>query len=188
MTQEKTPLHETEGRAQTFSLGKTLIWIALAVLVIVIGAVLLSNQEEQISPGSIAPDFSLTTFDGEETYTLSDYRGQVVVINFWASWCTTCKYEAEDLETAWNMYGEDVLFLGVAYQDSLHKALDYINTYGITYPNGNDAQGLISRKYGVKSVPETVVIDKDGVVAFYQIGMYNSLDEIITQIESLLRK
>ena len=88
--------------------------------------------------GEPAPDFVLSTFDGEQIDT-TELRGQVIVVNVWASWCKTCVYEAAELEQAYQMYRDrGVVFLGVDRSDTETKALEYLDRFGITYPNGPD--------------------------------------------------
>ncbi len=131
-----------------------------------------------------APDFTLTTFDGE-TITLSDLRGQVVIINFWASWCPPCRDEAAYLEATWRKYRDlGVVFLGVDYVDTEPNALAYIEEFGITYPSGPDIGEKIALAYRIKGVPETFYVDKQGEVRGVKIGPLfpPELDEIIEEL------
>ena len=117
-----------------------------------------------------APDFQLELLsDGE--VTLSEQRGKVVVINFWASTCPPCRTEARDLESAWQGYQDkDVLFVGANIQDASEPAKRFLDEFGITYPNGLDAGGRISVDYGVVGIPVTFVVDGDGTVARRWVG------------------
>ncbi|MEO8084773.1 MAG: TlpA disulfide reductase family protein, partial [Ardenticatenales bacterium] len=88
--------------------------------------------------GEPAPNFTLVTFDGP-AIALDDVRGQVVVLNFWASWCAPCAEEADDLEQLWQRFKlRDVRFLGVDYVDTDGPARAYLAEHGVTYPNGPD--------------------------------------------------
>jgi cytochrome c biogenesis protein CcmG/thiol:disulfide interchange protein DsbE len=132
-----------------------------------------------------APDFTLFTFDGQEI-TLSDLRGQVVVINFWASWCPPCRDEAEYLEVTWRKYREQgVVFLGVDYVDTEKEALAYIEEFDITYPNGPDLRTRISHAYRIRGVPETFYVAKDGTLRGVKIGPVIP-PELEQRIEELL--
>jgi cytochrome c biogenesis protein CcmG/thiol:disulfide interchange protein DsbE len=137
--------------------------------------------------GEGAPDFTLTSFEGQQ-YTLSDFQGKVVVINFWASWCKPCEQEAADLEAAWKSYQPrgDVLFLGVDYTDTPTEALAYLERFKITYPNGPDQRTSISHAYRIRGVPETYVVGPDGKLTFVKIGPFTSLAEIQAAVDPVL--
>ena len=166
---------------------KILIWGALAALLLVIAIGLNRSQQGQVSVGQQAPDFTLTSFNGE-SYHLESLRGKVVLVNFWASWCESCKPEAADLENAWRRYQtrDDVIFLGVDYVDTERDAKAYLEAFDITYPNGPDKGTKISQAYRVQGVPETFIIDKSGQIVHVQIGPFHSLSEITALIDPLL--
>jgi cytochrome c biogenesis protein CcmG/thiol:disulfide interchange protein DsbE len=141
------------------------IGLVAVVGLLAILAVAALGSGRSLSAGGEAPGFRLVTFDGD-AYSSSDLKGKVVVVNFWASWCETCEDEAADLEAVWQDYRDrGVVVLGVDYVDTESAAHEYLEQYGITYPNGPDVGGAISRAYGVSGVPETVVIAPDGTVA-----------------------
>lgn len=175
------------------SAGKKVLLITGAVFLIgwvaVIAINMMSVESTQLS-GRAAPEFTLPLFDQfeQDELTLSDLRGQVVVINFWASWCVECYKEAALLEQAWQDYKEhDVIFIGVDYLDTEKEALKYMQKYGITYPSGPDIGTRISQDYGITGVPETFFIDKDGNIAHVQIGpiehaqLYELLNRLVAQ-------
>ncbi len=120
--------------------------------------------------GRPAPDFSLSLFDGR-VVRLSDFRGKVVFLNFWASWCPPCRDEAPLLEQAWRGYkGQNILFLGVDIQDSEEAARTFLREFGISYMNGRDPTGRIAIDYGVYGIPETFFIDREGRITYKHIG------------------
>jgi cytochrome c biogenesis protein CcmG/thiol:disulfide interchange protein DsbE len=166
---------------------KILLWGGLLLLLVVLGIGLFRSQQGQVAVGEPAPDFELISFSGE-TYRLADYRGSVIVVNFWASWCESCKPEARDLEAAYQFYRGrgDVLFLGVDYVDTEPEALAYLEEFGITYPNGPDLRTKISQAFRIRGVPETFIIDQQGSISHLQIGPYQSLEEIKSTIDPLL--
>jgi cytochrome c biogenesis protein CcmG/thiol:disulfide interchange protein DsbE len=166
---------------------KILLWGGLGLLLVFLTVGLIETQKGQVSAGELAPEFELISFDGE-TYKLADYRGSVVLVNFWASWCESCKPEAKDLEAAYQYYLDrgDVVFLGVDYVDTEPEALAYLEEFGITYPNGPDLRTEISQAYRVGGVPETFIIDQDGLIAHVQIGPFLSLEDILSRIDPLL--
>ena len=111
-----------------------------------------------------APDFAVETFAGE-TLRLSDLRGKVVVLNFWASWCPPCRWEMPFFETISQEYKErDVVFLGVAISDTKEDAAEFADSVGVTYPLALDASGETARDYKVLGLPTTFLIDKEGVI------------------------
>jgi len=133
----------------------------------------------------LAPDFTLYTFDGQEI-TLSDLKGQVVAINFWASWCPPCRDEAPYLEATWRKYRDQgVVFLGVDYVDTDREALAYLEEFGITYPNGPDLGTRISQAYRIQGVPETFFVGKDGTLRGVKIGPL-APPELDERLEALL--
>ena len=166
---------------------KILLWGGLTIFLLILGVGLFRSQQAQVNIGEPAPDFELLSFSGER-YQLSDLRGKVVVINFWASWCESCKPEAKDLEDAYQFYLSrgDVVFLGVDYVDTEPEALAYLEEFGVTYPNGPDLKTNISQAYRIRGVPETFIIDKNGTIAHLQIGPFRSLPEIHSVIDPLL--
>jgi cytochrome c biogenesis protein CcmG/thiol:disulfide interchange protein DsbE len=174
-------------RKSRIAWGRLAAWGGLLLLLIVLGAALLRKHQGQPRPGQKAPAFTLTTFDGQEI-ALESLQGKVVVLNFWASWCITCKDEASYLETAWQQYRsrQDVVFLGVAWTDTDAKAKDYIANYGITYQNGPDLGTRISQKYRITGVPETYIIDRKGVLVDVHLVPFSSLREITAIIDPLL--
>ena len=110
---------------------RILIWVGVGLLLVILGVGLSRSQQGQVAKGEVAPDFELVSFSGE-TYQTSEYRGSVIIINFWASWCESCKPEAKDLEAAHKYYQPrgDVLFLGIDYVDTEPEALEYLQNTG----------------------------------------------------------
>jgi cytochrome c biogenesis protein CcmG/thiol:disulfide interchange protein DsbE len=139
----------------------------------------------QVGPGEPAPDFDLTGFDGQ-TYSLASYRGQVVVVNFWASWCIPCEQEAADLESTWRHYqGQPVAFIGVDWVDTETEARAYLERFNITYPNGPDLGTRISQAYRIRGAPETFIIDKTGILRGLIVGPTTQAD-LQARIDPLL--
>ncbi|MFQ3566592.1 MAG: TlpA disulfide reductase family protein [Aggregatilineales bacterium] len=159
------PLQPETTRRSGFGLGAILLLGAVLVVAAIIGLALARAQQGQPLSGP-APDFAFTTFEGE-SYRLSDFRGSVVVINFWASWCASCRSEAPHLEAAWQHYAPrgDVVFIGIAYADNGPRSLAYIDEFSISFLNAPDIGTRISRQYGITGVPETFIIDREGNVA-----------------------
>lgn len=157
--------------------------LALAVLAL-LGYGVTAKGRGPLSGGP-APDFTLTLFDGGQL-SLSELRGQVVVINFWASWCPPCRDEAPVLERAWRRYRDrGVTLVGVDYMDTEPAARAYIEEFGITYPNGPDLGSRIARTYRIRGVPETFFITPQGEIAEVFIGPLSE-DRLTAMLERLL--
>ncbi|MFA5873874.1 MAG: TlpA disulfide reductase family protein [Anaerolineales bacterium] len=162
------------------------VTIVIAVVLALLGLLawgLIQSQKGPLDSGD-APDFTLTGYDGR-TVTLSDLRGQVVIINFWASWCPPCREEAAYLEQTWRKYKDQgVVFIGVDYVDTEKAALAYIAEFDITYLNGPDVGTRIAQAYNIKGVPETYYVDRNGTLRGVHIGPLTSpiLDEKIDEL------
>jgi len=171
------------------SVGAVIAWVAVFALLLLLFLGLRRSQEGPVNIGNKAPDFTLTTFEGEEI-SIEDLKGKVVVVNFWASWCTPCEQEAADLENAWLQYKPrgDVVFLGIDYVDTETEAMGYLNKFNISYPNGPDLRTRISQAFRIQGVPETYIIGKDGKLVSFQKGPYSSLAQIKAVIDPLLEQ
>jgi len=167
MSEANIPLLEQEEstpRRAGLGPGSIVLLVGILAVIGVFGWALAQRHQTQPTAGS-APDFTLTTYDGQEV-RLSDLRGQVVVVNFWASWCAPCRVEAPDLQRVHEKYRDrGVQVIGVAYTDTDTNALAFIDEFGLTYINGPDRGTRISTRYNIQGVPETFVIDQDGNIA-----------------------
>ena len=174
-----------------FLVGAVSVGVALLLGLGALGLRLASQVGDRPVVGSPAPDFELTLYPEyraglPETLRLSDLRGQVVLINFWASWCLECRNEAPDLEATWRQYKDrGVMFIGVDYLDTEKYARDFLNLYGVTYANGVDIQQRIARGYRITGVPETFIVDKRGSVRFIALRRMRA-QEISNTIDPLL--
>lgn len=167
--------------------GRLIAWLALFGFLIMLALGILRSQEGPVNISASVPKFTLTTFE-QEQINITDLRGKIVLINFWASWCKPCEQEAADLEAAWQTYKDrgDVVFLGVDYVDTEAEAKAYLEKFSITYPNGPDLGTRISQAFRIRGVPETYLIDRDGILQFVQIGPFRSLVQIKSVIDPLL--
>jgi thiol-disulfide isomerase/thioredoxin len=125
-----------------------------------------------------APDVRGTTLDGS-TYVLADHRGEVVVMNVWASWCAPCRAEAPNLaEVSKQLAPKGVSFVGIDTRDSAPTATSFVQKFGLTYPNIVDPDGQVQLLFGdslpPQAIPSTVVIDRDGRVAARALGRVNA--------------
>lgn len=169
------------------------VWVFLAGFLVLMGLGVTRAQQGTVQPGDEIPDFSLTLFSGYEyngqsEVRISDLRGKVVFINFWASWCKPCEQEAAALEEAWKYYQPSgkVVFLGVDYVDTEPEARMFLKKFGNTYPNGPDLGTRISQMFRIQGVPETFIVDTNGILRYIKIGPFLSVDEIRAMIDPLL--
>jgi peroxiredoxin len=114
--------------------------------------------------GSLAPDFRLENLDGSEV-RLSDYRGQPIVLNFWATWCAPCRKEIPQFVDAYKRFrGDGLMVIGVNLQEGKSIARGYVEDYGMQFPVAIDIDGEVGDAYRLLGLPVTYFIDRDGVV------------------------
>lgn len=135
--------------------------------------------------GQRLPNFNLETIGGEQV-SLSDYRGGVVFVNFWATWCPFCVDELPDLERAFVEYEGDVAILGINRAESLQKQTQFLRDLELnpTYPLLLDPSDSLAEAYGVVVMPTTFVLDRDGVIIQTKLGQFISLEEIREAIDN----
>lgn len=120
-----------------------------------------------IGPGQPAPDFSSTTLNGE-VKRLSDFRGKLVLLNFWASWCEPCREEIPALERLQSrLHSEGVAVVSVGVDDTREALLEIASKYGVSYTVFVDLEGELKRRYGVSGIPESFVLQRDGTFALF---------------------
>jgi peroxiredoxin len=120
--------------------------------------------------GHPAPDFTLYDLDGEQV-TLSDLRGQVVVVNFWATWCMPCRVEMPEFEIVYNKWKDQgMVILGVNVFEDPSRVSSAAEEMGITFPVLLDGDGLVAQSYELLGYPTTYLIDRDGIIRGVQIG------------------
>lgn len=134
-----------------------------------------------------AADFTLATADGS-VLRLSDLRGKVVMVDFWASWCGPCRQEAAALNRVYAAYSDaPVEFVGVNVWDTPDAAEVFLVEFGVAYPTGVDADGGIALEYGVRGIPEKFFIGADGSIRRKYVGpmpedvLRRALDELVAE-------
>jgi cytochrome c biogenesis protein CcmG/thiol:disulfide interchange protein DsbE len=138
--------------------------------------------------GFLAPDFTVDRLDGGGI-TLSDLRGQVVLLNLWASWCPPCRKEMPAIQRVYDEYrgrGLEVVALNTTFQDREQDAGAFYGELGLTFPVGLDRTGEVSRRYLLRALPTTFFVDPSGVIRKVVVGGPMSETLIRTTVDSLL--
>jgi cytochrome c biogenesis protein CcmG/thiol:disulfide interchange protein DsbE len=153
------------------------IVVALAALVVVL-TLSFRRDPRDIRTGTVgkpAAAFTLQKLDGSGELRVEP-GAKVYVLNFWASWCIPCKEENPALVRMYERYrGSDVEFIGVLYQDSAENGRAYVRDNGVVWPTVNDENGRVAFSYGVRGIPETFFVGRDGVIAGRH---YGPIDEV----------
>ncbi len=117
-----------------------------------------------------APDFSLVDLQGK-TWTLSDLKGQVVFVNFWATWCPPCIHEMPSMQSLYTALPKDRFkMLAILNKDDPAIAKEFAEKFNITFPILDDRKDLVGSRYGLTGVPETFIIDRQGIIREKFIG------------------
>lgn len=179
-----------QKKTRSISVTAVIIWAVIIGILALLGWGLVNSTAPRPEVGEQAPEINLEFFNGYEwqgkpTAKLSDMKGNVVVLNFWASWCRECRVEADLLEQTSRQYADNgVVFLGLAYADVEPKSLDYLKEFDTTYPNAPDLGTDAADAYEITGVPETFIIDQNGEIAHVQIGPISAatLNGILQQL------
>lgn len=124
----------------------------------------------KLTEASQAPDFVLYDLDGNQ-HRLSDYRGQVVIINFWATWCPPCRAEMPSMQRAWGqLEKEGILMLGIDVGEDEDTIFQFTANYPVEFPLLMDSDSRITNQWPVRGLPTTFVIDPKGVIVYRAIG------------------
>lgn len=139
-----------------------------------------------IHAGDVAPDFTVQMLDGS-TVTLSELRGKVVLVNFWATWCPPCRQEMSHLQkdVIDRFAGKDLVVLPISRGEERKTVENFIEKMGYTFPIGLDGDQSIYKKYASNYIPRSVVVGKDGKVVYVGVGydqeIAKAIDNAITE-------
>jgi peroxiredoxin len=138
--------------------------------------------------GFSAPDFTLDLLGGSQV-TLSDLRGQAVMVNVWASWCPPCREEMPAIQNVYETYQDQglvVLAVNTTYQDRETDAATFVREFGLTFPVPLDRNGSVSQRYQLRGLPSTYFVDRQGVIHSVVVGGPMSESWIRSNVEDIL--
>ena len=168
------------------------LFIAGGLLLVSAIALLLVKQSprttsiELAQKGQTLSDFSLTNLDGEMV-RLSDFQGQVILVNAWATWCPPCVAEMPDLQAYYQAHqDENFVILGINAGDTFRAAFEFASQKGITFPILLDPEVSLLTNLGIHSFPTSILVGADGVVKNIHVGMYTA-EDLETDISPYLR-
>ncbi|MGH7231815.1 MAG: TlpA family protein disulfide reductase [Nitrospiraceae bacterium] len=150
-----------------------IILVSVAILAVAFGVVWMqSSKYEPLTVGKAAPDFSLPDLN-DKTVRLSDYRGKVVFLNFWATWCKPCREEMPSMEVLYKNFearGFVVLAVSIDRVTTKKDIPPFVNGMSLTFPVLVDSWGQTDKRYKLMGVPETYIIDQEGILRDKVIG------------------
>jgi thiol-disulfide isomerase/thioredoxin len=178
-----------------------MIYKLILVMVLAVSINILSSDKKEIKSdnnsanfvinkkgGDKAPDFALKSVDGK-TVKLSDFKGKVVIIDFWATWCPPCRRGIPDLVDIQKEFKKQVVIIGISLDrdKTIKDVPDFVKNYGINYPVVYGDDQVTIDYGGIRSIPTSFVIDKKGNVVDSHIGLVDK-DVFVKKIKELLKK
>jgi len=154
-----------------------IVFLAVLAVVGLLGFGLLSKGSSGLQVGDEPPATTLPRLESRGEVSLADYRGEWVLVNFWASWCDPCREEAPELETFQRAHGgDDFTVLGIDTQDLSDDGRRFVEEYGLSYPQLHDGDGTAADDWGTTGVPENYLIGPDGKVRLVYRGPITESD------------
>ena len=161
----------------------------LFTLLLLVSCTLLSACGEQRFQAPLAQDFELPLLDAPESVRLSEFRGDVVYLSFWASWCVPCREEMPHLQSLWREHQDQGFqVIGINVDEDPEAALAFAREHGIEFPLVRDADRAVSKQYRVAGYPSHFIVGRDGRVHFSALGFSEDDTLAVTQeVQTLLR-
>ena len=146
------------------------------------GLSLPDTNYDSLKVGNAAPDFSLSSAS-DTLITLSSFRGKIVMVNFWASWCGPCKAEMPAVQQVSAKYAGDLIVLGVNDEDTLGTIRDFAQQFELTFPLLLDSTGDVSVQYKIRAYPTTFFVDREGVIFHIAVGSMeqSTIEEVLKE-------
>ena len=160
------------------------VWLGITAAVVMATSAVSAGMKQ-----SSAPDFTLKSHEGENI-RLSEYRGEVVLINFWASWCGPCRQEMPVLSALHDKYRAlGFTVLGVNVESDTRKARKLLQDRPVSFPVVFDSDSVVSKQYDVVAMPSTVLVDRDGNMRYLHKGYKPGLEAVYQQqVRDLIRE
>lgn len=162
--------------------ARLLRYLPFLVLLAFLGLAFMYHRgmEAQASVGKAAPGFLLERLGGGEM-SLDELLGRPVVLNFWTTWCVECRTEAPELEAFYRRYGDQVAVVGIDMREPGSVVRTFVEEHDLTYPILLDRSERVARSYRVRGVPETWILDAEGVARYHHIGpiRYEQLEQML---------
>ena len=156
--------HTKESRSGTSRIGHFFAILVVATL-------LSANAAFALDVGDRAPAFSAPSLDGKSMVELSKFRGKIVYLDFWASWCAPCLTAIPEIEKMRGEFpSEDFQIVAVNLDQKVKKALRFLKKHPVGYPSASDPKGKLPAQYGVETMPTSYLIDRDGVIRYVHRG------------------
>lgn len=171
-------------KKRSLTRGIILAVLAVAIVYTVVTAVV-QDKQETLKVGAKAPDFQVVDLEGE-TFRLSDYKGEGVVLNFWGTWCAPCKREFPAMERQYKHFeqlGVNLIAINIEQTDLEVQA--YVKNMGMTFPVAIDKTRSILNAYSVKPLPTTILINQEGIVERVITGEMTEA-QIVAHFESII--
>jgi peroxiredoxin len=160
---------------------KVILVIILTLAILIAGCA--GNQNPRI--GKPAPEFQLPTLDGQPV-SLSDLKGKPVLINFWASWCRPCCEEMPYLQQIYDEWqGKGLVLLAINIGETPSQVAEFMQSQGLSLPVLLDTEGKVAEQYGIRGIPTSFFIDKDGIIKEMRVGAFQSKAEIEGSLSKL---
>lgn len=175
-------------------LNMLIVTLIIVFSTMILPETLFENKSESSSLKSVfiksdkAPDFSLKSVDGK-IVKLSDYKGKVIILDFWATWCPPCRKGIPDLISIQKEFKNDVVIIGISLDSdkTIKDVPGFIKQYGINYPIVYGDEKVVTSYGGIQAIPTAFVIDKKGYIADQHIGLVDK-SAYINKIKELLKK